>query len=60
MQKQFTYLDFVDKDSDVLHIEPVKPTPVESTTFHFVEEVKDLKSLAAKLRAVNEFAVRYY
>ncbi|XP_062113570.1 protein RRP6-like 2 [Humulus lupulus] len=55
--KQFTYMDFVDKDSDVLHIEPVKPTPVESTPFKFVEEVKDLKDLAAKLRAVNEFAV---
>ncbi|XP_062083534.1 uncharacterized protein LOC133789837 [Humulus lupulus] len=53
-------MNFVDKDSDILHIEPVKPTPVESTLFKFVEEVKDLKNLAAKLHAVNEFACQLF
>lgn len=52
--------DFVDKDKDILHIEPVKPPPVECSSFKLVEEVKDLKELAAKLRSVNEFGVRCY
>lgn len=48
-------MDFVDKDpGDVL---PKKPPPIESTPFKLVEEVKDLKDLAAKLRSVDEFAV---
>ncbi|PON53649.1 Ribonuclease D [Parasponia andersonii] len=55
--EKLSFSDFVDKDKDVLHIEPVKPPPVECTSFKLVEEVKDLKELAAKLRGVNEFAV---
>ncbi|KAF4397113.1 hypothetical protein G4B88_008959 [Cannabis sativa] len=55
--KKFSFMDFVDKDSDVLHIEPVKPSPVETTPFTFVDEVIDLKNLAIKLSGVNEFAV---
>lgn len=47
--------DFVDKEpGDVV---PQKPPSIESTPFKLVEEVKDLKELAAKLRSVNEFAV---
>lgn len=38
---------------------PVKPPSIESTPFKLVEEVKDLKELAAKLRSVNEFAVKH-
>ncbi|KAA8518370.1 hypothetical protein F0562_015747 [Nyssa sinensis] len=53
--EEFSVLDFVDKN--VGDVEPVKPPPIESTPFKFVEEVKDLKELAAKLRGVNEFAV---
>lgn len=40
-------------------IEPVSPLPVECSSFKLVEEVKDLKELAAKLRGVNEFAVKF-
>uniref|UniRef100_A0A5B7BSC4 Putative exosome component 10 n=1 Tax=Davidia involucrata TaxID=16924 RepID=A0A5B7BSC4_DAVIN len=53
--EKFSVLDFVDKN--VGDVEPVKPPPIESTPFKLVEEVKDLKELAAKLRGVNEFAV---
>ncbi|XP_059646486.1 protein RRP6-like 2 [Cornus florida] len=53
--EKLSVLDFVDKD--VGDFEPVKPPPVESTPFKLVEDVKDLKELAAKLRGVNEFAV---
>ena len=49
-------MDFVDKD--LADIEHVKPPSIESTAFKLVEEVKDLKELAAKLRSVNEFAVK--
>ncbi|XP_055807561.1 protein RRP6-like 2 [Solanum dulcamara] len=38
-------------------IDPVKPPPLEITPFKLVEEVKDLKMLANKLRSVDEFAV---
>lgn len=55
MQEELSVLDFVDKD--VLHIEPVEPPSLESTSFKLVEEVKDLKELVAKLRGANEFAV---
>lgn len=56
-QEKLSVLDFVDKDpGDVV---PQKPPSVESTPFKIVEEVKDLKELAAKLRSVNEFAVKY-
>lgn len=47
-------------DKDVGVIEPVLPPTMESTPFKLVEEVKDLKELAAKLRNVNEFAVKSY
>lgn len=47
--------DFV--DSNVESLEPVKPPPLESTPFKMVEEVKDLKELAAKLRSAHEIAV---
>ena len=50
-------MDFVDKN--VEHVELMKPPPIESTPFKLVEEVKDLKELAAKLRGVNEFAVSF-
>ncbi|KAJ0079182.1 hypothetical protein Patl1_22802 [Pistacia atlantica] len=49
-------LDFVHKD--IGDVEPVKPTSLEETPFKLVEEVKDLKELAAKFRSVNEFAVK--
>lgn len=47
--------DFVDQNGAIL--KPVKPPPLENTPFKLVEEVKDLKELATKLRSVNEFAV---
>ncbi|KAK6942465.1 Exosome-associated factor Rrp6, N-terminal [Dillenia turbinata] len=53
--EKLSVLDFVDKD--VEDLEPVAPPPMESTPFKLVEEVRDLKDLAAKLRGVNEFAV---
>lgn len=49
-------MDFVDKDIE--NVVAVKPPSIESTPFKLVEEVKDLKELAAKLRNVNEFVVR--
>ncbi|XP_047315348.1 protein RRP6-like 2 [Impatiens glandulifera] len=51
----FSFEDFVDKD--VEHLEPVKPLSLDDTPFKFVDNVNDLKLLAAKLRSVNEFAV---
>lgn len=53
--EKFTPSDFVESDGGV--IDPVKPPPLESTPFKLVEEVKDLKLLANKLRSVDEFAV---
>ncbi|XP_039017651.1 protein RRP6-like 2 isoform X2 [Hibiscus syriacus] len=53
--EKLSVMDFVDKD--IADIEPVKPPSIESTSFKLVEEVKDLKDLAAKLRSVQEFAV---
>ncbi|XP_022718840.1 protein RRP6-like 2 isoform X2 [Durio zibethinus] len=53
--EKLSVVDFVDKD--IADIEPVKPPSIESTQFKLVEEAKDLKELAAKLRGVNEFAV---
>ncbi|CAA2938145.1 RRP6-like 2 [Olea europaea subsp. europaea] len=47
--------DFVDKKDNIT--EPVKPCSLESTPFKLVEEVKDLKQLAIKLRNVDEFAI---
>ncbi|XP_062166108.1 protein RRP6-like 2 [Alnus glutinosa] len=53
--EKLSVLDFVDKD--IGNVDPIKPPSLESTPFKFVEEVKDLKEMAAKLRGVNEFAV---
>ncbi|KAF2288160.1 hypothetical protein GH714_004735 [Hevea brasiliensis] len=44
-------------DKSTGNLEPVSPLPLERTPFKLVEEVKDLKELAAKLRSVDEFAV---
>ncbi|OMO70391.1 hypothetical protein COLO4_28619 [Corchorus olitorius] len=54
-KENLSVMDFVDKD--IANTEPVKPPSIESTPFKVVEEVRDLKELAAKLRTVNEFAV---
>ncbi|XP_027359392.1 protein RRP6-like 2 isoform X2 [Abrus precatorius] len=53
--EKLSVLDFV--DTNVGDVVPMKPPSIESTPFKLVEEVKDLKELAAKLRSVNEFAV---
>ncbi|KAF7819253.1 protein RRP6-like 2 isoform X1 [Senna tora] len=52
--EKLSVLDFV---KDYGNIEPIKPPSIECTPFKVVKDVKDLKELAAKLRAVNEFAV---
>ncbi|XP_051131750.1 protein RRP6-like 2 isoform X2 [Andrographis paniculata] len=51
--ENLSVLDFVDE----IIGEPVKPPPIEDTPFKIVEEVKDLKQVAMKLRHVDEFAV---
>ncbi|GAV88737.1 LOW QUALITY PROTEIN: HRDC domain-containing protein/DNA_pol_A_exo1 domain-containing protein, partial [Cephalotus follicularis] len=53
--EKLSALNFVDKD--VGDVEPIPPLSIDCTPFKLVEEVKDLKELAAKLRSVNEFAV---
>ncbi|KAL7137145.1 hypothetical protein ABFS83_10G073100 [Erythranthe nasuta] len=53
--EKLSVLDFVDKSSS--SADPVKPLSLEDTPFYFVEEVKDLKQLAVKLRSADEFAV---
>ncbi|KAK2982108.1 hypothetical protein RJ640_023390 [Escallonia rubra] len=53
--EKFSVFDFV--DTSVGCAEPIKPPPIECTPFKLVEEVKDLKELAAKLHGVDEFAV---
>ncbi|KAI3443386.1 hypothetical protein Pfo_000051 [Paulownia fortunei] len=53
--EKLSVLDFVDESDS--NAEPVKPIPIEATPFQLVEEVKDLKQLAIKLRSVDEFAV---
>nr|KJB84001.1 hypothetical protein B456_013G195500 [Gossypium raimondii] len=53
--EKLSVMDFVDKD--IANLEPIRPPSIESTPFKLVEEVKDLKELAAKLRNVDEFAV---
>ncbi|KAL1210212.1 Protein RRP6-like 2 [Cardamine amara subsp. amara] len=53
--EKLSVIDFVEKD--VNEMEPVKPLPLEETPFKFVQDVKDLKELVAKLRSVEEFAV---
>ncbi|XP_071911912.1 protein RRP6-like 2 isoform X2 [Coffea arabica] len=50
-----SFLDFVDRSTS--NVTPVKPHPLESTPFMLVEDVKDLKKLAAKLKVADEFAV---
>ncbi|XP_031273512.1 protein RRP6-like 1 [Pistacia vera] len=52
--ESLSVLQFVDKD--IGDVKPVKPTSLEETPVKLVEEVKDLKELAAKLWSVNEFA----
>ncbi|KAL8125542.1 protein RRP6-like 1 isoform X1 [Apium graveolens] len=53
--EKYSASEFVDKK--IIDIQPAKPAPVESSPYKLVEEVKDLKELAAKLKGVNEFAV---
>ncbi|XP_061371672.1 protein RRP6-like 2 [Gastrolobium bilobum] len=53
--EKLSVMDFVDRGLE--DVVPVKPSSTESSTFKLVEEVKDLKELAAKLRSVDEFAV---
>lgn len=53
--EKFAPSDFVESGGG--SIDPVKPPPLENTPFKLVEEVKDLKLLANKLRSVDEFAV---
>ncbi|XP_076896199.1 protein RRP6-like 2 [Bidens hawaiensis] len=53
--EKLSVMDFIDRT--VSDVEPVKPPPVESTSFKLVQDVKDLKELAAKLRDADEFAV---
>ncbi|KAB5529605.1 hypothetical protein DKX38_019686 [Salix brachista] len=53
--ERLSVLDFM--DTSIGDVEPAPPLPIESTAFKLVEEVKDLKELAAKLRGANEFAV---
>lgn len=55
VQEKYSASEFVDKK--IIDIVPAKPPPVESSPYKLVEEVKDLKELAAKLKSVNEFAV---
>lgn len=55
LQEKLSVLDFVDTSASTA--EPDKPLPIEVTPFTLVEEVKDLKLLAQKLRSVKEFAV---
>lgn len=49
----FSPLDFV----FVRPSSPIKPPPIESTPFRFIENVADLGYLASKLHQANEFAV---
>lgn len=58
MQEKLSVLDFVDKINE--DFQPVYPPSLDCTPFKFIEEVNDLKELAAKLRGVDEFAVQNY
>ncbi|XP_030517572.1 protein RRP6-like 2 [Rhodamnia argentea] len=53
--EELSVLDFIDKP--VSSKECAKPLTMENTPFKLVEEVRDLKEMAAKLRGVDEFAV---
>lgn len=57
MKENLSVMDFIDKD--IGDVEPVKPPSLECTPYKLVEEVRDLKELAAKLRGENEFAVKF-
>lgn len=57
MKENISVVDFIDRS--MADVELVKPPPTECTPFKFVEEVRDLKELAAKLRGENEFAVKF-
>lgn len=51
-------MDFV--DSNLSEMRAVKPQHLEDTPFKLVEDVDDLKDLAAKLQNVEEFAVSFF
>lgn len=51
-------MDFVDKD--ISEMKPVEPLSLEGIPFTLVEEINDLKDLAAKLSSVDEFAVNTF
>lgn len=53
---EFSVMDFVDTTS-IADMVPSEPLPLECTPFTLVEDIKDLKRLAAKLHSVDEFAV---
>ncbi|XP_009119393.1 protein RRP6-like 1 isoform X2 [Brassica rapa] len=53
--EKLSVMDFVDKD--ISEMKPVEPLSLEGTPFKLVEEINDLKDLAAKLSSVDEFAV---
>ncbi|KAF8112094.1 hypothetical protein N665_0067s0015 [Sinapis alba] len=53
--EKLSVMDFVDKT--ILEMKPVDPLPLEGNPFKLVEEINDLKDLAAKLSSVEEFAV---
>ncbi|KAL7596060.1 hypothetical protein Lser_V15G28584 [Lactuca serriola] len=53
--EKHSVFDFVNKS--MTNTEPLKPPPVETTPLKFVQDVKDLKELVAKLHDTNEFAV---
>lgn len=53
--EKLSVLDFVDKINE--DFQPAYPPSLDCTPFKFIEEVNDLKELAAKLRGVDEFAV---
>ncbi|CAH2046625.1 unnamed protein product [Thlaspi arvense] len=56
--ERLSLMDFVDKN--ITEMKPVKPLPLEGTPFKPVEEVNDLKDLAAKLSSVEEFSVTLF
>ncbi|XP_048631926.1 protein RRP6-like 1 isoform X3 [Brassica napus] len=53
--EKLSVMDFVDKD--ISEMKPVEPLSLEGIPFTLVEEINDLKDLAAKLSSVDEFAV---
>ncbi|KAK9155011.1 hypothetical protein Sjap_002491 [Stephania japonica] len=53
--ERLSVADFVDRN--VPGVDYEKLLPIEDTPFYLVEELKDLKTLAAKLQTVDEFAV---